>query len=35
MGRAAIIICSGLFIFHRAKVKQDVEPAIPTDSSHG
>lgn len=32
---AAIIICSGLFIFHRAKVKQDVEPAIPTDSSHG
>lgn len=32
---AAIIIGSGLFIFHRAKVKQDVEPAIPTDSSHG
>ncbi|MDE1156955.1 MAG: DMT family transporter [Neorhizobium sp.] len=32
---AAIIIGSGLFIFHRAKVKQDIEPAIPTDSSHG
>jgi drug/metabolite transporter (DMT)-like permease len=32
---AAVIIGSGLFIFHRGNVKQDVEPTIPTDGSHG
>lgn len=32
---AAVIIGSGLFIFHRGNVKKDVEPIVPTDSSHG
>ncbi|MDP9839028.1 S-adenosylmethionine uptake transporter [Neorhizobium huautlense] len=31
---AAIIVLSGLFIFHRAKVK-DEEPLVPNNSSHG
>jgi len=31
---AAIIVLSGLFIFHRAKVK-DQEPVVPNNSSHG
>ncbi|MEB2843983.1 EamA family transporter [Rhizobiales bacterium RZME27] len=31
---AAIIVMSGLFIFHRAKVK-DQEPVVPNNSSHG
>lgn len=32
---AAVIILSGLFIFHRQNVRQDSEPLVPTDSSHG
>lgn len=32
---AGIIIGSGLFIFHRGNVKQDVEPIVIKDSSHG
>ncbi|SMF72663.1 S-adenosylmethionine uptake transporter [Xaviernesmea oryzae] len=32
---AAIIVLAGLFIFHRGNLKQDAEPTIPTDSSHG
>lgn len=31
---AAIIVIAGMFIFHRAKVK-DVEPVVPNSSSHG
>lgn len=31
---AAVIVLAGLFIFHRAKVK-DVEPLVPNDASHG
>lgn len=31
---AAIIVLSGLFIFHRAKVK-DEQPLVPNNSSHG
>lgn len=31
---AAIIVFAGLFIFHRAKVK-NVEPVVPINSSHG
>lgn len=31
---AAVIVLSGLFIFHRAKVK-DQEPVVPNNSSHG
>ncbi|TNM65683.1 DMT family transporter [Aliirhizobium smilacinae] len=31
---AAIIVIAGMFIFHRAKVK-DVEPVVPNNSSHG
>ncbi len=31
---AAIIVVAGLFIFHRAKVK-DEEPLVPNDSTHG
>jgi drug/metabolite transporter (DMT)-like permease len=31
---AAIIVLSGLFIFHRAKVK-DEQPIVPNNSSHG
>ncbi|WP_105415360.1 DMT family transporter [Neorhizobium sp. T25_27] len=32
---AGIIVIAGLFIFHRGNLKQDVEPVVPTDSSHG
>ncbi len=32
---ACIIVLAGLFIFHRGNIKQDVEPVVPTDSSHG
>jgi S-adenosylmethionine uptake transporter len=32
---AAVIVGSGLFIFHRGNVKQDNAPILPTDSSHG
>lgn len=32
---AGIIVLAGLFIFHRGNLKQDVEPVVPTDSSHG
>lgn len=32
---AAVIVASGLFIFHRGNIKQDVEPIVPADSSHG
>jgi drug/metabolite transporter (DMT)-like permease len=32
---AGIIVLAGLFIFHRGNLKQDVEPIVPTDSSHG
>ena len=32
---AAIIVLAGLFIFHRGNLKQDVEPIVPTESSHG
>ncbi|UIK03717.1 DMT family transporter [Neorhizobium galegae] len=32
---AGIIVIAGLFIFHRGSLKQDVEPVVPTDSSHG
>lgn len=31
---AAIIVIAGMFIFHRAKVK-DEEPVVPNNSSHG
>ena len=29
------LVLAGLFIFHRGNLKQDVEPLVPTDSSHG
>ncbi|WP_117192349.1 DMT family transporter [Rhizobium terrae] len=32
---AGIIVIAGLFIFHRGNLKQDAEPVVPTDSSHG
>ncbi|MDQ0136056.1 S-adenosylmethionine uptake transporter [Neorhizobium galegae] len=32
---AGIIVIAGLFIFHRGNLKEDVEPVVPTDSSHG
>ncbi|MBB2970636.1 MULTISPECIES: DMT family transporter [Phyllobacteriaceae] len=32
---AAVIVLAGLFIFHRGNVKQDVEPLVPKNSSHG
>jgi S-adenosylmethionine uptake transporter len=32
---AGVIVIAGLFIFHRGNLKQDVEPVVPTDSSHG
>ncbi|CAN7378000.1 DMT family transporter [Neorhizobium sp. LjRoot104] len=32
---AGIIVVAGLFIFHRGNLKEDVEPVVPTDSSHG
>jgi len=32
---AGIIVLAGLFIFHRGNLKQDVDPIVPIDSSHG
>ncbi|MEJ5901932.1 DMT family transporter [Ochrobactrum soli] len=32
---ASVIVLAGLFIFHRGKVRNNSEPVVPNDSSHG